>query len=78
MSRQGVRAAPYVIRGWRSSATAAGTHMQMRGVRKAKDGTYWIVFSGERVVRQVDDTGKVLRTVKPDGINFDHVHGITC
>ncbi len=58
--------------------TTAGTHMQMRGVRKAKDGTYWIVFSGERVVRQVDDAGKVLRTVKPDGINFDHVHGITC
>lgn len=58
--------------------TTAGTHMQMRGARKAKDGTYWIVFSGERVVRQVDDTGKVLRTVKPDGVNFDHVHGLTC
>lgn len=58
--------------------TSSNTHMQMRGTRKTKDGTYITSISGEQDVIEIDDTGKILRHYKPNGINYDHVHSVTC
>lgn len=58
--------------------TKSGTHMQMRGTRKTKTGTYITAISGDQDVIEIDATGKILRHYKPEGINYDHVHSVTC
>lgn len=58
--------------------TKAGTHMQMRGTRKTNRGTYVTAISGDHDVIEIDEAGKILRHYKPEGINYDHVHGVTC
>jgi len=51
------------------SKGSGNAHMELRDSLKTEAGTYIVAFLSEGVFREIDDTGKVLRTITPCGGN---------
>jgi len=49
------------------SKKAGNTHMELRDSLKTDKGTYIVAFLNEGVFKEIDDEGKVLRTITPAG-----------
>ena len=53
----------------------ASAHTQFRAARKTEKGTYWVAFTGEAVIREIDKNGAVLNEFKV-GKGRKSVHGV--
>jgi len=49
------------------SKSAGNAHMELRDSLKTDKGTYIVAFLSEGVFREIDENGKVLRTITPAG-----------
>ena len=67
-----------------TTAPTVVTHNQYRGTRKARNGHYFVCFKGEGKVVELDDAGKILRSINVPGdphevVSLPHGHLlVTC
>lgn len=65
VDRQGV-----IVKSIPFETTTANTHLHTRIARKLANGNYLLALVGEHVVRELDPTGKVVRTIAVPGDPF--------